>query len=233
MSDLPNIIQAIEQGQYDKAITWCDLQLSQKPHHPDFLYQKGIALSKSQRFQEAAELFHQLVINHNHVAEYWEERALVWHKMGRQAQALDDFEQALRLEPDNPYRYACRAYIKDKMGDVAGAVADYTQVVAMDPEDDVARNNLELLEAKLGYLNMQRKQFFTPEHPTREEIAAYTETFQASRESTLPQEPQLQNNKPTSAAILKEAAQVLVSRDKWKEFWAFTRNGFKLPGKKG
>ncbi len=232
MSTLPQIIQANGEGQWQQALQWCEVQLQQQPHHPDFLFQKGIALSKAGRFTDSMEVWDGLVNAHGNVAEYWEERALVWHKTGRQAEALADFEKALALEPDNPYRYACRAYIKDKMGDVAGAVADYLQVVEMDPEDDVAQNNLELLQAKLAYLERQQQQFATPEHPTSEEIAAYAATYQASPpKASKTESPAAAPRSVSASDVLKEVAQVLVSREGWKDFWTFARNGFKLPNR--
>ncbi len=232
MSTLLQIIQAIDEGRWQQALQWCDAQLQQQPQQPDYLFQKGIALSKAGRFAESLEVWNVLVDAHGNVAEYWEERALVWHKTGRNAAALADFEKAVQLEPDNPYRYACRAYIKDKLGDVAGAVADYLLVVEMDPADDVAQNNLELLQAKLAYLERQQQQFATPEHPTADEIAAYATTYQAAQ-PIVPETKGLTAGQQSvsPSAIIKEVAQVLVSKEGWKEFWAFARNGFKLPNR--
>lgn len=63
---------------------------------------------------------------------------------------LEDFDQAVSLEPQNPYRYASRAYIKDILGNTTSAIEDYLKAIELDPEDLIAQNNLEILQEKAG-----------------------------------------------------------------------------------
>ncbi|MDR2553384.1 MAG: tetratricopeptide repeat protein [Treponema sp.] len=49
-------------------------------------------------------------------------------------QAIADFTQAIRLEPNNSYRYEDRANAYEKKGDYDQAIADYTQVIRLAPD---------------------------------------------------------------------------------------------------
>lgn len=73
--------------------------------------------------------------------------------------AIQDFNKAIELEPNNAYHYSCRAYIKDKTGDTEGAIEDYSKALDLDPEDAITLNNLGLAEQKLGYTQRARERF--------------------------------------------------------------------------
>ena len=71
-------------------------------------------------------------------------------RLSRKKDALLALNKALKLEPNNPYRYSSRAFIKDAMGDTKGAISDYMKCIELDPEDAIAFNNLGILEEKIG-----------------------------------------------------------------------------------
>ena len=81
------------------------------------------------------------------------------HLLGENEAAAIQFDLALALEPNNPYRYSSRAYFKDRMGDTEGALHDYEKAVELDPEDAIAYNNKGLIEEKLGYQARSKKSF--------------------------------------------------------------------------
>ena len=74
---------------------------------------KGFALQKLGRFEEALEVWNELISKDQHVASYYNERGVCKFQM-RFRHAIDDFDKAISLEPDSAYFYSCRAYIKDK-----------------------------------------------------------------------------------------------------------------------
>ena len=64
-------------------------------------------------------------------AFYW--RARVKESLGRERDALQDYDRAIELDPNDPTAYSARAILREKRGDAAGAKADATKAVALNP----------------------------------------------------------------------------------------------------
>src|SRR5262249_61269329 len=58
-----------------------------------------------------------------------------------------DFDEALRLEPNDAEAHVNRAYVLAARGDYARAVEDYEAALRLDPKNAVAHNNLAWLLA--------------------------------------------------------------------------------------
>lgn len=56
---------------------------------------------------------------------YISDKAVVLHLLDRNREAMEAFDRALNLDPNNPYRYSSRAYFRDRIGDLKGAIEDY------------------------------------------------------------------------------------------------------------
>lgn len=64
-------------------------------------------------------------------------------------QAIADYNEAIRLDPDDALTYIGRGDVYYSKGDYDRAVADYDTAVQIDPAYDEARQNLkQALEAK-------------------------------------------------------------------------------------
>ena len=48
--------------------------------------------------------------------------------------ALRDFDEAVRLKPDDPFALGCRATARHHLDDLAGAVEDFDRAIAADPD---------------------------------------------------------------------------------------------------
>jgi len=90
---------------------------------------------------------------------YISERGVIYLHMKKYPLALMDFDEALRLDPYNAYRYASRAFMKEAAGDLDGALKDYEKAMELDPEDAVVMNNLGLLLEKMGRAEPAKKLF--------------------------------------------------------------------------
>lgn len=119
---------------------------------------KAYAMQKSGKFEEAMVVWNQLIARKETVASYYNERGVCKFNL-RFKHSLQDFDQAVKLDGNNPYFWACRAYVKDKLGDTEGAISDYEKAHQLDPEDATILNNLGLAEQKLGYTAKARQQF--------------------------------------------------------------------------
>lgn len=62
------------------------------------------------------------------------ERGLLRLNTGNTAGALSDYNEALKLEPDNHEYFLNRGLIKERMQDLNGALADYKKVITLKPE---------------------------------------------------------------------------------------------------
>ena len=54
-------------------------------------------------------------------------------KVGEYERAVEDYTQALQVDPHNSYAYYNRGITRDRSGDYEGAIADFTQAIGLDP----------------------------------------------------------------------------------------------------
>jgi tetratricopeptide (TPR) repeat protein len=70
--------------------------------------------------------------------------------MNRKEEALAEFQEAIRLDPDLFVSYVFTAGIKDEMGDLDGAERDYTTLARLNPEYYFAFEGLGMLKMRKG-----------------------------------------------------------------------------------
>ena len=64
--------------------------------------------------------------------------------------AIADFDEAIKLNPNNAGTYNNRGMVKNKLGDYAGAIADFDEVIKLDPNYITAYNSRGIVKRKLG-----------------------------------------------------------------------------------
>jgi tetratricopeptide (TPR) repeat protein len=156
---MENIERAIAENKLQEAEKLCDNLLKKSEYDITGLYYKAIILRKQEKLNLALEIQNTLINLLPRTAEYYAERGLTYHYLKENKAALEDFNKALELDSDNPYRYSSRAFIKDYYGDHQGAVEDYRKAVELDPEDAIALNNLGIIEEKMGRLDQAQENF--------------------------------------------------------------------------
>ena len=142
-----------EEGNYQEVI-----RLTAASSNADELQWRGFAFQKSGQFEQAMEVWNQLISRLPEAATFYNERGVCKFNL-RFKHSLEDFDKAVSLEPENPYYWACRAYVRDKLGKTEEAVADYQKAHELDPDDATILNNLGLAEQKLGYTSKARENF--------------------------------------------------------------------------
>lgn len=164
---------------------------------------------------------------------------------------MADFNKAVALDPNYAYRYASRAFARQNFGDIDGAVEDYKKAVALDPEDAVAQNNLGMLLEQQGYKKEADERFERADKLSKMEDQLYTvmDTLETS-DSDTSNIPTASNNssvdssksgnlnpdsvdenldqKTQDSNTSKELKKVFTSREQFREFVRFIKNGFKL-----
>ena len=79
----------------------------------------AFAYQKSKLWEEAMNVWTTLIAKYPDAAEYFVERGVCKFNL-RFKHAILDFNEAIEMDPTNPYFYSCRAYIRDKTGDTEG-----------------------------------------------------------------------------------------------------------------
>ncbi len=90
-----------------------------------------------------------LKINHNAVNGYIMRADIAINSHGDYAAALEDMNQAIKLQPQYPGFFINRAYLRYMTDDFNGAFADYDYALQLDPNNTMAIFNRGLLRAEV------------------------------------------------------------------------------------
>lgn len=177
-------------------------------------------LIKEDKLHEAIEYCNRALEIYYNQADIISARGEAFFKLGNKNKAMQNFNEAVTLEPLNPYRYSARAYVKDSMGDLNGAITDYKKAIELDPEDAVAMNNLGLLEEKLGYgdsayANYRKADFIM------NQFSEIPPTQPGKNEKT----PQTKTEPP---GYWDTISKIFTDRKSLNEFLRFLKNGLRL-----
>ncbi|MGB0392112.1 MAG: tetratricopeptide repeat protein [Salibacteraceae bacterium] len=171
-------------------------------------------LYKSGEYSKCILGLNEIITKNSAHADYFEQRAMCNYHLGKLTDCIPDFDQAQKLEPNNPYRYSSRAYVKGRLKDFDGATLDYETAIHLDPKDAVAHNNLGLILEQRGYQQRAKKNFEKADNlegvsPKAKQVP--TETFEEE-----------------SSSVSKEIKKAITSKNGLKEFVSFILNGFKI-----
>jgi tetratricopeptide (TPR) repeat protein len=206
--DLSRIKSLFTEGRYEDII-----QGEISSVDPDIIEYCGLSLQKLGRFDEALEVWNQLIYRKPDFASYYNERGVCKFNM-RFKHSIEDFDKAIELAPYDPYFYSCRAYVRDKTGDTEGAVADYSKAHELDPEDAIVLNNLGLAEQKMGHTKKSRE-FFAKSDDL---LGLNSRAIESEHDTGI-------KSISDKKTVWKEVAKMLSSFSEFKKFLAELRRG--------
>jgi tetratricopeptide (TPR) repeat protein len=129
----------LEQRRYAEAAAAFDGYLEKGGTASAAVYrQRGLARAKFGRHEEAIEDYGRALEakpKDEEKAPLHLYRGQEYLALGALQPALRDFEEAVRLEPDNADAYLGRAHVRVKLGDARGAVADAERAVKGEPKE--------------------------------------------------------------------------------------------------
>lgn len=158
------------------------------------------------------------------------DRAVCVFQLGRKKEALDQLDEAVALEPDNPYRYSSRAWIRAALKDVDGAIADYRKALEIDPDDAITLNNLGLLEEQYGMRKAAQERFKRADTLMGILKEAGVDPADAAAKPATPAESAAESKatKPAGKGSLwGEVKAVFTTPGRGKEFLRFLRKGLR------
>lgn len=180
------------------------------------IHEKFSLLIKEQKFDEALILCQRSLDQSPNSAEIIGLRGVARFYL-KDIHCLDDLNEAIRIDPENPYRYSSRAYIIDILGDTEAAIQDYLKAIELDPEDHIAHNNLGMLQDKLG-----RKELAQNHFQKSDQLMGIEKNKYAFPEENL----QHRINAEKKLGVFSILKRTLTNREGWKEFISFVRNKF-------
>lgn len=109
-------------------------------------------MSKTEHPASSAALLDEAIADNPAMPFAWADRGYWRMEQGLYKQALTDYNEAIRLNPNDHEYFLNRGLIREKLSDADGAYGDYTQAITLRPAFDKAwlnRGNLLLRRGKL------------------------------------------------------------------------------------
>jgi len=130
-------------------------------------YREGLRLSyRDGKYAEAIPLFNQAIEIDPSLAYVWHDRGVCFRELGQDTEALRNFDQAVKLAPDDEEFLFSRAELLKKIGVLyqrrellESAVQILNRIVDMNPNHAEAWNSLGICTKELGKEKVSRQYF--------------------------------------------------------------------------
>lgn len=99
-------------------------------------FEKGFALEKARRNQEAIEAYSRAIELDPKDEDAYSSRARAYENLGDYQRAIRDYDKAIELNPKDADAYYSRADAYEKLGDYQQAINDYTLAIRFNPKDE-------------------------------------------------------------------------------------------------
>ncbi|MFN9615001.1 MAG: tetratricopeptide repeat protein, partial [Dolichospermum sp.] len=138
-----------ESNQLDKALAAINQAIQLQPNNPNLYNQKYVVLSDLKRYKEAAAAINK-AIELSPRAAFYLNRGNVRYQLGDKQGAIDDYTQAIKINPNLAQAYYNRGIVRDDLGDKPGAIDDYNLAIKFNPNLAQAYNNRGNVRYDLG-----------------------------------------------------------------------------------
>ncbi|MBD2142794.1 tetratricopeptide repeat protein [Anabaena sp. FACHB-1250] len=138
-----------ESNQLDKALAAINQAIQLQPNNPNVYAQKWAVLISLKRYREAAAAINK-AIELSPRAAFYINRGLVRSELGDKPGAIEDYNQAIKINPNIAQAYYNRGLVRSELGDKPGAIEDYNQAIKINPNLALAYNNRGNAKSALG-----------------------------------------------------------------------------------
>jgi tetratricopeptide (TPR) repeat protein len=146
-----NYLSIVYRGsnQLDKALAAIDKAIQLQPNNPNLYNEKRAVLSDLKKYREAEAAINK-AIKLSPRAAFYNNRGIVRDDLGDKQGAIDDYNQAIKINPNLAEAYSNRGAVRDDLGDKQGAIDDYNQAIKINPNYALAYNNRGNARYQLG-----------------------------------------------------------------------------------
>ncbi|MTJ21615.1 tetratricopeptide repeat protein, partial [Dolichospermum sp. UHCC 0352] len=138
-----------ESKQLDKALVAINEAIRLQPNNPNLYNQKFTVLSNLKRYKEAEAAINKAVELSPRAALY-ANRGFAKSNLGDKQGAINDFTQAIKIDPNYAQAYINWGVYKFALGDKQGAINDFTQAIKIDPNNALAYSIRGITKFVLG-----------------------------------------------------------------------------------
>ncbi|MFM6753217.1 MAG: tetratricopeptide repeat-containing serine protease family protein, partial [Dolichospermum sp.] len=138
-----------ELNQLDKALVAINAAIRLEPNNPNLYNQKYGVLSNLKKYKEAAAAINK-AIELSPRAAFYNNRGNVRSELGDKQGAIDDFNQAIKINPNYANAYYNRGIVRNELGDKQGAISDFNQVIKINPNYAYAYYNRGIVRKEVG-----------------------------------------------------------------------------------
>ncbi|MFN5065918.1 MAG: tetratricopeptide repeat protein [Aphanizomenon sp.] len=136
-------------NQLDKALAAINQAIQLQPNNPNLYNEKWAVLSALKRYKEAAAAINK-AIELSPRAAFYLNQGIVRNELGDKQGAIDDFNQAIKINPNLALAYSNRGVVRNELGDKQGAIDDYNQAIKINPNYADAYYNRGNAKSALG-----------------------------------------------------------------------------------
>ena len=138
-----------DSNQLDKALAAINQAIQLQPNNPNLYNQKLAILSDLKRYKEAAAAINK-AIELSPRAAFYNNRGIVRSELGDKPGAIDDYTQAIKINPNYADAYYNRGITRNELGDKQGAIDDYTLAIKFNPNLAQAYYGRGIVRNELG-----------------------------------------------------------------------------------
>ncbi|MDM3860234.1 MAG: tetratricopeptide repeat protein [Aphanizomenon gracile PMC644.10] len=138
-----------QSNQLDKALAAINQAIQLQPNNPNLYNEKYAVLSDLKKYKEAAAAINKAIEISPRAAFYYN-RGLVRYDLGDKQGVIDDFNLAIKINPNDVHAYYNRGVVRNELGDKPGAIDDYNLAIKFNPNHSLAYNNRGNVRYELG-----------------------------------------------------------------------------------
>ncbi len=123
-----------QKGDYEMAETFYSKAVGLKPDNPDLYLNRGVFYKSNGNLKEALKDYNRAIeYGYKEIPEAFYNRGLVHYEMRLFAKAIQDFDEAILLDPNNPSAHFNRGLSCHQDGKTDQAIQSYCKTIDLDP----------------------------------------------------------------------------------------------------